>query len=288
MAGKRVVVTGASSGIGAAIARRLAAQGWLVVAAARRLDRLEALAAEAPGSVEPFELDITDDDGVAALAAHLTQTGGLDALVNNAGGAFGLDSVADAKLADWEHMLGLNVLGTLRITKALLPLLLDRWSAGGSADGLSADRSGAGAGGGGVRNFPGSHSAPDGRAPVGDVVFITSTAALAPYQGGAGYVAAKHGERMLATTLRWEQAGQPLRVIQVEPGAVETAEFSLNRFGGDRARADATYAGFTPLTADDVAEAVTWALNQPPHVNIDHITIRPRAQVNNWQIARNT
>ena len=252
MVGKRVLVTGASSGIGAATATLLASNGWQVVAAARRVDRLRALAA-VTDSIEPFELDITNDDDVARLTGHLTQTGGVSALVNNAGGAFGLDPVAEAKLADWQHMYDINVLGTLRVTKALLPLLEQTAQTAGNPS---------------------------------DIVFITSTAALAPYVGGAGYVAAKNAERMLATTLRWELIGKPIRVIQIEPGAVDTAEFSLNRFDGDHAKADAVYQGFTPLIADDIADSINWALTRPAHVNIDHITIRPVAQVNNWQIAR--
>lgn len=243
-----VLVTGASSGIGAATALRLAADGWQVVAAARRMDRLAALAAGSGGAIEALHLDVTDDASVAAAVEHLQATGGLDALVNNAGGAFGLDPVADAVVERWQHMYDINVLGALRVTKAMLPLLRDREAA--------------------------------------DIVFVTSTAALAPYEGGAGYTSAKHAERVLATTLRWELAGEPIRVIQIEPGAVETAEFALNRFDGDAARAAQTYDGFTPLVADDIADAIAWTLSRPPRVNIDHLTIRPRAQVSNWKTAR--
>lgn len=250
---RRVLVTGASSGIGAATARVLARDGWQVVAAARRTELLDALAQEAidaglTGRIEPFPLDVTSDDSVAALGEHLAESGGLDALVNNAGGAFGLDQVADAALDQWQHMYDINVLGTLRVTKALLPLLR--------------------------------------AAAEADVVFVTSTAALAPYEGGAGYTSSKHAERVLATTLRWELAGEPIRIIQIEPGAVETEEFALNRFDGDASRAAATYAGFQPLVADDVAESIAWTLSRPSHVNIDHLTIRPRAQVSNWKTAR--
>lgn len=254
---RRVLVTGASSGIGAATAVVLARTGWHVVAAARRLDRLEQLATE-HARIEPFELDVTDDASVAALAAHLKLTGGIDAVVHSAGGAFGLDPVATGKVDDWQHMYSINVLGTLRVTQAVLPLL--RQSASGS--------SGA---------FP---------SKVADIVVITSTAAQAPYNGGAGYVGAKHAERILATTLRWELVGEPVRVIQIEPGAVETEEFSLNRFGGDQARADAVYAGYQPLVAEDVADAIAWTLSRPPHVNIDHLTIRPLAQASNQVTAR--
>jgi len=272
VAAKRVLVTGASSGIGAATALQLARDGWSVVAAARRVALLEELATSwsveqsgiagrpskppatsAVGSIEPFPLDVTSDESVAVLAAHLSATGGLDALVNNAGGAFGLDPVADAVVERWQHMYDVNVLGTLRVTKAMLPLL--RANAATSAG--------------------------------ADIVFVTSTAALAPYEGGAGYTSAKHAERMLATTLRWELAGEPIRIIQIEPGAVETAEFALNRFDGDATRAAATYEGFTPLVAEDIAESIAWTLSRPQHVNIDHLTIRPRAQASNWKTARN-
>lgn len=226
------------------------AQGWDVVAAARRTNRLDALATET--GVEPFTCDVTSDDDVAALAAHLEATGGLDAVVNNAGGAFGLDRVEDADVIGWQRMYDINVLGTLRVTKAVLPLLrASAQTTGGS-----------------------------------DIVVITSTAAHDTYEGGAGYTSAKHAERVLGTTLRWELAGEPLRVIQISPGAVATEEFSLKRFGGDQARADATYAGFTPLTADDIADTIAWTLTRPAHVSIDQLTIRPRAQANNWKIVR--
>jgi len=251
MTGRRVLVTGASSGIGAATARMLARQGWDVVAAARRYDRLQALAAEQSG-ITPFELDITSDDEVARLVTYLSETGGLDAVINNAGGAFGLDPIATAPISDWQHMYELNVIGTLRVIQGVLPLL----------------------------------QTSGGKGRPADVVVITSTAALAPYVNGAGYVAAKHAERVLATTLRWELAGKPIRISQIEPGAVETAEFSLNRFGGDKDKAAAVYQGYEPLTAEDIAESIAWTLSRPAHVNIDHLTIRPIAQVNNWTIAR--
>jgi NADP-dependent 3-hydroxy acid dehydrogenase YdfG len=249
---RRALVTGASSGIGAATARRLRADGWDVVAAARRADRLEALAAET--GCEVYAVDLTDDDAVAALATHLAATGGLDAVVNNAGGAFGLDRVEDSDIDDWRRMYEINVLGTLRVTKAVLPLL----RAAGAAKG------------------------------VADVVNLTSTAAQGAYEGGAGYTGAKHAEHMLSQTLRWEIAGEPVRVIEVAPGAVATEEFSLVRFGGDAAKAAAIYEGYTPLAADDVADTIAWALSRPDHVNIDLVTIRPRAQAHNSKIVRGT
>lgn len=243
---QRAVVTGASSGIGAATVRRLRAEGWDVVAVARRADRLAALAEET--GAEAFAADVTSDDDVARLAEHVAATGGLTSLVNNAGGALGLDRVEDADVDGWRRMYEVNVLGTLRVTQALLPQLRA-----------------------------------SGR---GDVVVVTSTAAIAPYEGGAGYTGAKHAERMLTTTLRLELAGEPVRVIDVAPGAVATEEFSLVRFGGDAARAAAVYEGYQPLVADDVADVVAFALTRPHHVNIDTLVVRPRAQVSNTQIAR--
>jgi len=241
----RAVVTGASSGIGAATVRRLRAQGWDVVATARRLDRLQALADETGAT--PLAVDVTSDDDVAALMAHLRAAGGLDAVVNNAGGALGLDRVEAADVEGWRWMYEVNVLGTLRVTKALLPLLRER---GG-----------------------------------GDVVVVTSTAAHGPYEGGAGYTGAKHAERMLSTTLRWELGGEPIRVIEIAPGAVET-DFSLVRFAGDEAKAAAVYAGYSPLVADDVADAIVWTLTRPANVNVDLLVVRPVAQVSNTKTVR--
>ncbi|GGB98121.1 SDR family oxidoreductase [Cellulomonas carbonis] len=243
---RRALVTGASSGIGAATVRRLRREGWEVVASARRADRLAELAAET--GAEAFPADVTCDDDVARLAAHLAATGGLDAVVNNAGAAIGQDRVEDSDVDGWRAMYELNVLGTLRVTKAVLPLL----RASGE----------------------------------GDVVVVTSTAAHGAYEGGGGYTAAKHAERMLATTLRWEVVGEPLRVVEIAPGAVATDEFSLVRFGGDAERAAKVYEGYRPLTADDVADTIAWALSRPAHVNVDLLVVRPRAQAHNTKIAR--
>ena len=238
------VVTGASSGIGAATVRRLVTEGFEVVAAARRADRLEALAAET--GCRPVPLDVTDATAVEAFA------GNLDAcrvLVNNAGGALGVATIADAVEADWQRMYDVNVLGTLRMTRALLPKLV------ASGDGV--------------------------------VVNLTSTAALSAYEGGGGYVAAKHAQRALSETLRLELCGEPVRVTQVAPGMVKTEEFSLVRFGGDQARADAVYAGVPgPLSADDVADCIAWAVTRPWNVNIDTIVVRPRAQAANHKLHR--
>ena len=243
----RAVVTGASSGIGAATVRLLRAQGWDVLAVARRADRLRALADET-GAV-PVVADVTDAGDVARLAEQARARGPVHALVNNAGGAIGMDAVATGSVEDWRAMYEVNVLGTLRVIQALLPDLRA-----------------------------------SGR---GDVVVLTSTAGHDTYPGGGGYVAAKHAERSIAATLRLELVGEPIRVIEVAPGMVQTEEFSLNRFGGDQARADAVYAGVdAPLVAEDVADAIVWCLTRPHHVNIDSLVIRPRAQASNTLVAR--
>lgn len=243
---RRAVVTGASSGIGAASVRALVTEGWQVVALARREDRLRALADET--GCDFHVCDVTDEASTQAAVTSVLADGPVDALVNVAGGAIGLDSVENAKIEDWRAMYEVNVLGSLRITQKLLGPLKER---------------------------------------AGSVVFISSTAGIEPYEGGAGYNAAKFGERALARVLRLEQIGQPLRVIDIAPGLVKTEEFSLNRFHGDKARADATYAGVAePLTAEDIAETVRWALSQPSHVDIDEIVVRPRAQVSSSKVYR--
>ncbi|MDO7869603.1 SDR family oxidoreductase [Nocardioides jiangxiensis] len=230
------LVTGASSGIGAATARRLAADGLDVVVAARRLDRLEELAAEI--GARAVALDITDDASVAALAEQVAD---LDVLVNNAGGAYGLESVAEGHLDDWQRMYDVNVLGTLRVTQALLPALRRR--------------------------------------PYATIVNLTSTAGHINYEGGGGYSAAKHAEAAMTETLRLELNGEPIRVVEIAPGMVHTEEFSLNRFGGDSTRADSVYADVDrPLVADDVAACIAFAVQLPPHVNIDRLVVRPLAQ----------
>ncbi|WP_310779544.1 SDR family oxidoreductase [Mycobacterium sp. Z3061] len=228
------VVTGASSGIGEATAKVLAAQGFHVVPVARRADRIEALAAEVGGT--GVVADVTKDDDVAALARQLDR---VDVLVNNAGGAKGLAPVAEADMDHWRWMWETNVLGTLRMTRALLPKLIE------SGDGL--------------------------------IVTVTSIAALEIYDGGAGYTAAKHAQGALHRTLRGELLGKPVRLTEIAPGAVET-EFSLVRFDGDEQRADAVYSGMTPLVAADVAEVIGFVASRPSHVNLDQIIIRPRDQ----------
>ena len=228
------VVTGASSGIGAATAHALAGAGFHVVLGARRLDRCEKIAAEIGGTALP--LDVTDAESVAAFAAAVPEA---RVLINNAGGAKGMSPVAQADEDDWRWMFETNVMGTLRVTKALLPTLI-----------ASGD---------------------------GHIVTITSIAALGPYDNGAGYTGAKHAQAMLHRTLRAELLGQPVRLTEILPGLVET-EFSLVRFDGDAEKAAAPYRGLTPLTGEDVADVIAFACTRPSNVNLDQIVIKPRAQ----------
>jgi NADP-dependent 3-hydroxy acid dehydrogenase YdfG len=233
---RTAVVTGASSGIGAASVRALAADGFHVVCAARRQDRIEALAEEIGGRA--VVCDVTDAASVAALAASLES---VDVLLNNAGGAVDQATVEQADADDWARMFDLNALGTLRVTQALLPAL--------RADG------------GGL------------------VINLGSTAGRVAYEGGGGYVAAKHAVRVITQTLRLELVAEPLRFTEIAPGMVKTEEFTLNRVGGDHERYDAVYEGVAePLVAEDVAEVVRWVASLPSHVNIDEIVVRPRAQ----------
>jgi NADP-dependent 3-hydroxy acid dehydrogenase YdfG len=228
------IVTGASSGIGEATARGLAAAGYEVVLGARRVDRLESIASEIGGRALP--LDVTSPASVAEFVAAAPSC---RVLVNNAGGARGLEPIEDADEENWRWMWETNVLGTLRLTKALLPALAD------SGD--------------------------------GHVVTVTSIAAYEVYDNGAGYTSAKHAQSALHRTLRGELLGRPVRFTEILPGMVET-EFSLARFDGDEARADAVYAGITPLTAADVADTIVYAVTRPSHVNIDQIVLKPRGQ----------
>jgi len=239
------VVTGASSGIGAATARALAAEGYDVVCAARRTDRIEALATEIGGRA--VACDVTDPDSVRGLADAVG--GVLHVLVNNAGGAFGSDPVETADPAEWRAMYDVNVIGLVQVTKALLPALV---------------RSGA-----------------------GTIVNVGSTAGRIAYEGGGGYTAAKHGASALAETLRLELNGRPVRVTEIAPGMVRTDEFALVRFDGDQEKADAVYAGVPdPLVAEDIADAIGWIVTRPPHVNVDELVIRPRAQAAQHKVHR--
>lgn len=244
------VVTGASSGIGAATARRLAREGFHVVAAARRTDRLATLVEEIGANATAVGCDVTSDDSVTALATTVGALGGpVTLLVNNAGGARGVDPVATGSVNDWQWMYDVNVLGTLRVTKALLPAL--------EASGR------------------------------GTIVTVGSTAAFTPYEGGGGYVAAKHAETALVGTLRLELAGRPVRVVEIDPGMVRTDEFAVNRFGGDQDKADAVYAGVRePLVADDIADCIAWTATRPQHVNVDRLVVRPIAQAAQHKVHR--
>lgn len=229
------VVTGASAGIGEATAKTLAAQGFHVICVARRAGPIEALAAEIDGTA--IVADVTDTAAVAALAERLDR---VDVLVNNAGGARGLESIADADVENWRWMWESNVLGTLHVTKALLPKLID------SGDGL--------------------------------IITVTSIAAVEIYDNGGGYTSAKHAQGVLHRTLRSELLGKPLRLTEVAPGMVKT-DFSLNRFDGDAERAEKVYAGVTPLVAQDIADVIGFVASRPAHVDLDLIVVRPRDQV---------
>jgi NADP-dependent 3-hydroxy acid dehydrogenase YdfG len=228
------LITGASSGIGAATVRALAAADFHTVAAARRVERCRELAAEVGG--EAIELDVTGPASVEALTAALDE---VDVVVHSAGGALGLEPVAEADEAKWLEMFETNVLGVERVTKALLPALE--------------------------------------RGRGGHIVVIGSVAGVEVYPGGAGYTAAKHAVNALTRTLRLELLGKPIRVTEIAPGLVET-EFSLIRFDGDEEKATKVYEGLEPLTAEDVAETVAFAVTRPPHVNIDYLAVKPTAQ----------
>ncbi len=241
---RTAVVSGASSGIGAATARQLAPLGFHVFCVARRADRIRSLAEEIGGTA--VACDITDPGDVSRLSETVgTQ---LDVLVNNAGGALGLELVADADLTAWEEMYRVNVLGTAQVTQNFLPALT---------------------------------------ASEGVAVFVTSTAADAGYEGGAGYCGAKAAERSMVESLRLELVDRPVRICEISPGMVRTEEFALTRFGGDAERAESVYEGVpNPLTADDVAEAIAFMATRPAHVNIDRLTIRPRAQAAQFKVHR--
>jgi NADP-dependent 3-hydroxy acid dehydrogenase YdfG len=246
MAERIAVVTGASSGIGAATARGLARARYHVVAGARRTERLQALVAEVGATA--LTLDVTDPASVDAFRAAVAERHGrADLLVNNAGLAAGLDPIADGDEHDWQVMLDTNVLGLLRVTRAFLPLLR--------------------------------------AAPQAHIVNLGSIAGFEVYPGGAGYTASKHAVRAVTGTLRLELNGEPIRITEVAPGMVET-EFSVVRFGGDTDRADEVYAGVQPLTADDIADCIVWAVTRPPHVDIDLIVVRPVAQAAAHLVAR--
>ena len=240
------VVTGASSGIGEATARALAGAGFRLVLGARRADRVEALATELGGT--GFHLDVRDLRSIEGFASEIkTAFGQVDVLVNNAGLAAGLHPLAEGSDEDWVQMMETNVLGVLRVTKALLPLL---------------------------RAAPRAH-----------IVNLGSVAGFEVYPGGVGYTASKHAVRAITRTLRLELIGEPIRITEVMPGMVET-EFSLVRFKGDRDRAAAVYKGMEPLTGADIADCILWCVTRPLNVNIDEMVVRPIAQATTRDVAR--
>jgi NADP-dependent 3-hydroxy acid dehydrogenase YdfG len=241
---KIAVVTGASAGIGEATARALAGAGFAVVMGARRLDRLETLAASLGAGARALPLDVTEPRSIAAFAAEVPR---LHLLVNNAGGAHGLDPVTAARDEDWQTMWEVNVLGVMRMTRALLPALL-----------ASGD---------------------------GHIINLGSVASFETYPGGAGYTGSKHALRALTRTLRLELLGKPVRVTEIDPGMTDT-EFSRVRFRGDEERARSVYRGLDPLTGEDVAECIAWAATRPSHVNIDELVVRPRDQATAQNVHR--
>lgn len=244
---RKALVTGASSGIGAATARRLTSEGWQVYAVARRADKLEQLA-EQEGII-PVVADITDPEQVAGVVTRIQDDGGIDTLVNNAGGALGVDSVAQGSLEDWRWMYEVNVLGTLAMVQAFLPMLRDHGE--------------------------------------GTIVNVTSTAAQVAYEGGGGYNAAKFAERALSNALRLEEAEHNIRVVEVLPGMVKTEEFTAKRLRGDTSAAEKVYAGVDkPLLAEDVAEVIAQAVTLPHHINLDQIVVRPVAQPAQHKVIR--
>lgn len=239
------IVTGASSGIGAATVRALAESGFDVFACARRVDRLESLAKE-NSAITAHHLDITDQKSVDQLVLDCAERK-VRVLINCAGGAFDASSVIDSDPEIWRKTYDLNVVGTVRMVKAFAPLMQDQ----------------------------------------GHIVIISSTAGHTAYENGGSYVAAKHAETALARTLRLELNGLPIRVTEIAPGMVKTEEFAKVRFGGDSERAAKVYEGVeSPLTAEDVAEAIRWSVMLPEHFNIDSMVIRPVAQAAQHKVHR--
>ena len=239
---KWVLVTGASSGIGRATALLLAEHGYQVLAVARREDRLADIASE---RIQTVVCDVTRDDDVQALRDVAAKSGGVSALVNNAGGAIGMDSVEVGSIDEWRQMFEVNVLATKRMISTFLPLLREAARDSGGAD----------------------------------ILTVTSTAAFTPYEGGGGYNAAKYATHAMMQVLRLELVGEPIRVIDIAPGMVKTDEFALNRFAGDAERAATVYQDVDrPLTAEDVAATIVAALELPAHVNLDLVTVKPVAQ----------
>ena len=241
------VISGASSGIGAATARLLASNGYHVIAAARRADRLAALATE-DQNIEAFTLDVTKQDSVDSLTKHL-QGKPVSILINCAGGAFDAAAINDSDPEIWKKTYDINVVGSVRMVKAMTPLM---------------------------QAFGHGH-----------IVMISSTAGHRVYENGGSYVAAKFAETSLVETLRLELNGQPIRVTEIAPGMVKTDEFAVQRFSGDTEKAAKVYEGVTrPLVAEDVAEAIRWSVMLPSHFNVDSLVIRPLAQAQSHKVYR--
>lgn len=241
------IVTGASSGIGAATALRFAENGYRVLAAARRLDRLQLLAKK-HHNIEPHSLDVTDSESIESFAKAISGLD-IDVLINNAGGAFDSSSVLNSDPEIWRKSFDVNVVGSVRVTKAIAPSMI--------------------------------------AAGKGHIVVLTSTAGHVAYENGGSYVAAKFAERSLANTLRLELNGTPIRVSEIAPGMVKTDEFAVVRNAGDKEKAAKVYEGVeNPLTAEDIAECIFWTVNLPAHVNIDSIVVRPVAQAANHKVHR--
>lgn len=240
---KRALITGASSGIGQATAIALAERGWHVIAVARRAERLAEL--NSYETIHTHVCDITSDEQVRELHDHVTKIGPIDTLINNAGGALGMESVEESSIDDWRVMFEINVIGAKRMISTFLPSLRQAAEANGMAD----------------------------------ILTVTSTAGFTPYEGGGGYNAAKYAAHAMMQVLRLELNGEPIRVIDIAPGMVKTDEFALNRFGGDQARAQKVYENVDrPLSAEDVALTIVAALELPSHVNLDLVTVKPVAQ----------
>ena len=238
---KTVLVTGATAGFGQAVARRFVRDGHRVIATGRRADRLEALRAELGASLLPFQLDVTEAAAVALLPSSLPAAWQeIDVLVNNAGLALGVAPAQSAVLQDWETMIATNVTGLMRMTHALLPGMVER-----------------------------DH---------GHIVNVSSTAARYPYPGGNIYGASKAFVTHLSANLKADLVGTGVRITDLEPGLVGGSEFSAVRFGGDAEKAKAVYAGTTPLSPEDIAEAVAWVVGLPPHVNINRLEMMPTCQ----------
>ena len=238
---KTVLVTGATAGFGQAVARRFVRDGHRVIATGRRADRLEGLRAELGASLLPFQLDVTEAAAVALLPSSLPAAWReVDVLVNNAGLALGVAPAQSAVLQDWETMIATNVTGLMRMTHALLPGMVER-----------------------------DH---------GHIVNVSSTAARYPYPGGNIYGASKAFVTQLSANLKADLVGTGVRITDLEPGLVGGSEFSAVRFGGDAEKARAVYAGTTPLSPEDIAEAVAWVVRLPPHVNINRLEMMPTCQ----------